>query len=145
MIDASCFPAAHELDPVERRSAVPALDENRAAEAGGVERWLSAQLAAVRGIAVSGPWLSPKMFHLTPSDARHDKRFVNSFGIDSIPVLERYTERSLRASADFPAHSDSTANDFRGAKLSEMIEVTPVPGLTARITAKPGIGAGIPR
>ena len=72
VIDASGFPTAHEFDPVEWRSAVPALDEDRASEACREKRRLAPQVPAVGGVAVAGAGLSPKRPHLTPSDARYD-------------------------------------------------------------------------
>ena len=72
------FPAPHELDPVERRSAVPALDEYRTAEARGAERRLPVQMAAVSGGAVAGVGFFPKISHLTPSDVQNSKWLIGN-------------------------------------------------------------------
>ena len=73
-VDAGDFPAAQELDPVQRRPAVPTLDKDRAAEVGRVQRQFTTRGPAVGGTTGMGGSFSPEVLHLSPSDARTLKR-----------------------------------------------------------------------
>jgi hypothetical protein len=76
-----------------------------------VQRQLSTQLSAVGGVAIAGARLSPKILHLTPSDARHGERLIGGCTNESISASESYTERILLASANCFATFSRTAYD----------------------------------
>lgn len=144
-IDALDLPAPHELDPIERRSTVPALDKDRAAETRQKNRRLSAQMATVGCVPVAGVRFSLKILHFTLSDPRNSMSLTVDWRGIPVPTTDVYTERENRASADCPVNRASTAYGSRGAKLSQMIRVTPTPGSALLINAPGGIGGGFPK
>ncbi len=73
-VGAGDLPATHELDPIQRRTAVPGLDKDRAAKVGRIQRQFTARAPAVSGAAGMGGSFSPEALHLSPSDARIQKR-----------------------------------------------------------------------
>ena len=66
-------------------------------------------------------------------------------GNGELPVFNIYTEPTVPASDNCPGNLPATANDSRGATLSEMIRVTLTPCSATPEHAQPGIGVGIPR
>ena len=68
MICPSALPPAHELDPIERRAAVPAFDKDRATEARACQRQFSPLRTTVGGPVGAARSISSEIPHHSPSD-----------------------------------------------------------------------------
>ena len=97
MIHPSYFPPPHELDPVEGRTPVPALDENRAPEARTGQRQLSPFRTAVGVPIGAARSRSSKIPHHSPSE---DGDLSGSTGIPTFfhRSVARYTEHAAQTS-----------------------------------------------
>ncbi len=133
-VGASPLPATHELDPVERRPAVPGLDEERAAETRETQRDLPARRPAVTRFAGTVPSRRAVVFHPSRSTSRRARPIP-------IPRTGRSTLRwcpiprrggGLGAVIRCPHMTTVTRNPGFGAAASASVPPTPERGASGR-------------